>query len=244
MEKGYAHSMNGCLPIYGHETPALDVDNKPSFDSRATSITQGPVVSYDLFAKHVYTKISDIMEIQCNGQSKYWITTVSSWKKWPLLQLRTGSENGPVLAACKTSGFRSKCRIHLGPDCSNPDADDWLIVENDKFWSSAYRFSADGRELVWKTTNNNELGASKWSSKDFKLVDTTNGDRVVAAMVWNMSWKMRKWNELARIDLFETLDERTEHLVLAVLLGIVDYKRRMERAAILSGGGGGGGGGG
>ena len=222
----------------------VNVDDAASFDDYPPpySSSKAPLKTYNMTRRNIWTKTSGTIDITSNGTPVYAVTTEASLFKSPLLQIHEGNDTGLVLAACKTSYWSQKLRVHLGSDCSNPDATDWLEISNDKWASTSFSFpsSASGaNDLTWKATHNKDLGASRMSSKDFKLV-AADDQRVIAAFIWHRGWRKSSWNIYGRLDVYEQLGEEAELLALAVLLGRIDYVRRSEQASATASAGGGG----
>lgn len=115
-----------------------------------------------------------------------------------------------------------------------------MDVVAEGFTKKQYSFIFNGSAFVWRRTHDKVLGASRWGSGDFKLVDGQG--RVLA--VWVTDKKILGRRVVGRVHWFVNLGRELELLSLVVVLGVGEKVRRDSHAAAAGGAGGGGGGGG
>jgi hypothetical protein len=113
---------------------------------------------------------------------------------------------------------------------------------------------SEERKVIWERTHDKALGASRWGSKDFRLVDTRPGraegeqgvgEKVLGVFVFRQSLFRNLGKEIGRLEFFgdsEGLGDEGERTAMVVLFGILEVIREEEAAAAASSNGGGGGG--
>lgn len=87
-------------------------------------------------------------------------------------------------------------------------------------------------------THNKALGASSWGSMDFKLVDNSDNDRVLAVYINDR--KLFSASQVGRLEYYVELGRELELFSLAAILGIEDRIRRRRNSGAAAGGAAGG----
>lgn len=143
--------------------------------------------------------------------------------------------HGPQLGLTKFTQQREDFDVYLG-GLRSPGAGDWDVVQcasdGRMFHSPYYRFhvplpstsGASKKKLQWKKTHESELGSSRFSTKDFKLIDEDN-DEVVAVYIDCKSGIIHK-NLRGEIDFRCQLGDSVETAVILVLLTILERRAR------------------
>jgi hypothetical protein len=121
------------------------------------------------------------LELQQSGIPVYWVNSNNKYGPWksPYVTIHEGSQNGLVVAAAKMAypGWKRDFKVYQGnPDCT--DLSTWPVVKCLGKWAHEYRFvvEVDGPRgqlplrFAWRRTRDKNLGASKKSPRDFKLV--------------------------------------------------------------------------
>lgn len=83
--------------------------------------------------------------------------------------------------------------------------------------------------LSWRRTHDKELGASGWSSGDYKLVNASQPDQVLAVYITHRKWFNK--TDVAKIEFMAELGQEAELMSLAAMLGIAEHVRRSSNAA-------------
>ena len=118
------------------------------------------------------------LEIHQSGIPVYWVNSNNKYGPWkrPYVTIHEGTQNGLVVSAAKMGypGWGRDFKIYQGnPDCT--DLSTWPVVQCLGKWAHEYRFviEVDGQfplRFAWRRTRDRNLGASKSSHRDFKLV--------------------------------------------------------------------------
>ena len=118
------------------------------------------------------------LEIQQSGIPMYWVNSNNKYGPWksPYVTIHEDTQNGLVVSAAKMGypGWGRDFKVYQGnPDCT--DLSTWPVVQCLGKWAHEYRFvvEVEGQlplRLAWRRTRDRNLGASKKSHRDFKLV--------------------------------------------------------------------------
>lgn len=161
------------------------------------------------------------LEIQSSGIPVYWVNSNNKYGPWksPYVTIHEGAQNGVVVAAAKMGypGWGRDFKIYQGnPDCT--DLSTWPVVKCLGTWAHEYRFvvELDGQltlRFAWRRTQDRNLGASKRSKRDFKLVtlDSMSPHRHEKSSPTS-SLKSNAKAELLKVDLLDLdADKRTSN---------------------------------
>ncbi|EME45394.1 hypothetical protein DOTSEDRAFT_79398 [Dothistroma septosporum NZE10] len=177
------------------------------------------------------------LQIHHDNRPILWAETKRAFFSKPQVNLHTGSEDGPIVAAAKLKPMSSSFLVAFGDAAAK---EIWEKVESGSFTKKQYGFTFQERQYCWRRTHDKSLGASSMGSQDFKLLDATDDKTVLAAYI-NQKWSTREGK--GRIDWMAELGQDVEIMAIAVLLGLA-MRIRAARSAAAGGAGGGGGGGG
>lgn len=158
-----------------------------------------------------------------------------------------GSEGdgGTILASCKLQPWSRGSLLHLGDPETDPPGKDkasWIKVECEGMTSSTFTFPFNGRSFAWVRTHDKELGASRMSGRDFKLVDRTAGEvmrekREEGSLlaVWRYQAGFSREGLLAEVEWYAEMEREVEVLSLAAMLGILQHIDTSRKAAMQGG---------
>jgi hypothetical protein len=186
---------------------------------------------------HHTTQTTSSLHIKQNGTVLYYAAPYIV-KDTPDLILYAGyNANGPQLALAKFTPFSKDFKIYIGGSKSS-SGDDWDTVrcsDGGLLTKPSYRFESSSRvyngqrlkeKFYWQKTSDSKLGASKMSSRDFKLVHEES-DEVVAVYVERyMGVRTHKGTITYR----RNLTEMAEMAALVALLSLLEKSRRHMRA--------------
>ena len=196
------------------------------------ALPNAPIKEYEIV--NLGTLTTRKLAVQQNGQPILLINRKQGFFERPQVNIQL--QDKTIVAACKSRSFGGNQRLFLGnPDCADKAA--WNDLVRESFGLSKYKFMCNGRSFGWTRTHNKELGASRWGSMDYKLIDDQTGQ--ILAVYLNNS-KMFSTNPVARIDYYVELGQDLELLSLAAIAGIEEAIRRSKRSSAAAGGGGGG----
>ncbi|SMR50380.1 unnamed protein product [Zymoseptoria tritici ST99CH_3D1] len=203
----------------------------PSYSPPATEVTESiptaPPPKYSPLKTFALTNTGTFttrhLVLSQNGKPFLWVNTSSGFLGPPQINIHTKSVNGPIVVATRLRVTSSGCRVKLG----NPDAvGKWHDVESQSFGSSQYGFSWQGKNYAWKRTHRTELGASDWRNGDYKLIDKSCSERVLAVYITNRSWFNS--TDIARVEFMMELGLEVELIAFAGMLGIAEHIRRAK----------------
>ncbi|EME86984.1 uncharacterized protein MYCFIDRAFT_77225 [Pseudocercospora fijiensis CIRAD86] len=187
-----------------------------------------PIKTYEIINQNTFR--AKHFEVRQNGIPILWINTQSHFLEPPQINIQTQSSNGPILAAAKLRAMKSGCRVIVG----NPDAtskEQWNDVAKENFRGNCYGFSCGGRRFLWKRTHQKALGASTWGSTDFKLIDSTSPETILAVSIKPICWSL----ESRSLKFYTELGQELELMAMAAIMGIEEKNRRNKNAAAASG---------
>jgi len=196
-----------------------------------TTTTTTTIKTYHVVNQHTFRQ--NRLEIHHDSHPILWTTTRSKLFKPPQITLHTDSQTGPVVAACKLKTWSCDIEICLGePDQTGANFE---RVTSESWMNKSYRFhDVEGRAYRWKRTHSKDLGASRWGSKDFKLVDGEASGAVLAVFVHTQS-VFGRLHQVARIEYFVDMSRELELASLAAILGIEEVIAQAERSAAAGG---------
>ncbi|KAF2160375.1 hypothetical protein M409DRAFT_29223 [Zasmidium cellare ATCC 36951] len=136
---------------------------------------------------------------------------------------------GPWLAQLRFEQYSKDFKVYIG-DLKTPAKDDWDVVRcaagGGIFSDSAFRFEcrcgSKKSRLYWTRTRDSKLGASRWSPRDFRLVDEESAAVVAAYVEKHLGEGAVKGS----VRFLQEVEPKVEVMGLMVLLGLLDKTRR------------------
>ncbi|EMC95629.1 hypothetical protein BAUCODRAFT_24663 [Baudoinia panamericana UAMH 10762] len=196
-----------------------------------TSRFDRPRRTYNVVSVHVFTQTA--FEIQLHGRPVLCAVIQRRCFSKDCVSLHQGSEKGPIVASCMLGKWKRDLAYHVGIP-GGSDKDSWPVAKCDTWTEKAWNFTVGGRPYSWRRTHNRELGASRWSIGDFKLVDILDSKKVLAVHLRNMKI-FGGWKDVAKIDLFTELDEELTLTSLVIIMTIEERIAQQSRSCTVSG---------
>jgi hypothetical protein len=132
----------------------------------ATPLTK----TYCITSTSVRTSMRMVVH-DANATPKFWISSASDLACGPVITLHSHSKSGPVLAASTLLHSNGSAYITLGDPATALKANDsWTNLERTGTLGGTYSFTFDKTKYAWKRTHDSNLGASKFSTRNFALV--------------------------------------------------------------------------
>ncbi|QIW95164.1 hypothetical protein AMS68_000682 [Peltaster fructicola] len=148
--------------------------------------------------------------------------------KSPILNLHTGSPQGTVVAGARFPGLSTGIDIVMGdPSSAAPERCSRLERTSLSKGSWGFQSVGTGRVYEWRRTHRKELGASRYSNDDFKLVDSADHDRVLATYIKDSFYG---GSDVAHMDFFVELGQDLELQAITSILAIEEKSRRQHDA--------------
>jgi len=216
------------------DTPSVQVGDAPDGQSLYTS--QASVIR-ELEVHKPGSASTNGLLIKHNGNALYYTSHYVAQDQ-PDIILHGGYDvHGPRLAQVQFIRHSKDFKIYVG-DHKTPTKDDWDMVRESGggfFKEPQYRFEVRynvteaqriKRRFYWQKTHESDLGASKFSRQDFKLVDEAT-DAVVAI---HLVKHKGPGEHRGTIKLYENLPEYPQVATLMGLLAIFEKSRRYKKA--------------
>lgn len=188
-----------------------------------------PIKQFEMHSESMWRTMK--YSVHQNGQVILHVDTKSSWRDGPRVELTLPDSS--LLAVCKSKakGWSDNMYLVLGDPANTDKTTCPQLTHNTMSWSK-WSFEHAGRGLTWTRTHKKEFGASRWSDKDYKLVDDVS-EAVLAVWVNGGSSCFKK-GPAARLDFYAELDRELELLSLTAIMGIEASLRRADQAAAAS----------
>lgn len=214
---------------------------KPSLDPEITNDPNNnvriPFKTYIIRNTAIFT--CRHQEIKRDGQAVYFVETSTFWNplKTPIMTLHSSCTTGAVQAAAKIGYWGWDCSIISGDPADTTRTTrgkpPWVKLHRISSLTTAFYFLHNEKTYLWKRTHKHEFGATKWSNKDFKLIETVEEGkgRVVAVVSWEQaSWLPTKetLRDAGQVNFYEDVGEELEAMALVAVLGTCYRMRRNE----------------
>ncbi|GAB1196158.1 hypothetical protein APSETT444_005425 [Aspergillus pseudonomiae] len=201
---------------------------------------------------HVYHTIwhNDYTVTSDDKAPLFFVDNSSFTPKKPDLTFHAGADKkAPIVGVSKFLHFSRHIKVGLG-DPQSINHVEWEDLVSQNIRCNKYRWQmtvrgasgAERRSFMWKRTHSVAVqgsSATKWSSRNFKLVDEQTGQ--IVAIFTSTAFKSVKKSGKLQID---SANYGEEFDLMVLITGLSLYEKQRRRDNNHGGGGGGGGGGG
>ncbi|KAE8398226.1 hypothetical protein BDV37DRAFT_263845 [Aspergillus pseudonomiae] len=200
---------------------------------------------------HVYHTIwhNDYTVTSDDKAPLFFVDNSSFTPKKPDLTFHAGADKkAPIVGVSKFLHFSRHIKVGLG-DPQSINHVEWEDLVSQNIRCNKYRWQmtvrgasgAERRSFMWKRTHSVAVqgsSATKWSSRNFKLVDEQTGQ--IVAIFTSTAFKSVKKSGKLQID---SANYGEEFDLMVLITGLSLYEKQRRRDNNHGGGGGGGGGG-
>lgn len=223
-------------PTYASADPlhlTVDVNHQPNPEARFETLSPTASHTYEIWNTHTGLNVT-------YGEHQIYYIGRYKQRDTPDLIIYGGyDQHGPQLALAEYIPYDKDFNIYLG-GLKHPGKADWDTVRSASdgrmFHSPYYRFEAYStptdteqrvkQRLHWKKTHESKLGASRFSTRDFKLIDESSDDIIAVYTEHNLG---SPGHLKGKIEYRRKMDENVEIAALAVLMALLEKMRRNLR---------------
>jgi hypothetical protein len=220
------------LPSYS----TIDPSRRPNASDVTTAESSS---SRDFRTLEIYNT-SNGFSVTEDERQMYYIGRYEIRDKPDLIIYGGYDHSGPQLALARFIRFEKNFEIYLG-GLKTPDKQDWDVVrcatEGRLFHTDFFRFELPAdqhandsrkRKVHWTKTHDSNLGASRFSIRDYKLMNEAD-DSLYAAYIEHSLGTPGKLK--GRLKFYQPLHEYAELAALMVVMALIERQRRTLRQA-------------